>query len=380
MCGDTKMTFELLEKTPQVNPLLVRLYDTHNLYNLAGSKDSGEACMELTTIMVDLMSVRLSETESELITDVLLALMKQAEGDLKSAMANRLAAMENVPLRMVLALANDDIKIADPVLRKSPVLQDLDLAYILQAKGVTHGRSMSHRRNLGVEMINMLADTKDFEIAVNMSGNDGLKLTKHAFEIFAGMAKNEDALAKPLLSRHDLPKDIAAQLYYFVSEELKHALVERFGYDAHNAVSAVDDITREILSEESELPQSDRLMTLAHGALARGEVTPSGMIQTIRRGQFATFLAHFTVYFGLPKETAKTILRQSTGRALAIVCKAKEFTKADFVSLYLLTERFRSGTGATKRIVNHKELTRIMTMFEEIDAEHARKILKNSRH
>ena len=72
------MAFEAFEKTPEVAPLLVRLYDTHNLYALAKDKESDGACSELTTIMTDLLSIKLSEKESELITDVLLALMKQA--------------------------------------------------------------------------------------------------------------------------------------------------------------------------------------------------------------------------------------------------------------------------------------------------------------
>ncbi len=375
------MTFELLEKTPQVNPLLVRLYDTHNLYNLAGSKDSEAASMELTTIMVDLLNVRLNDRESELITDVLLALMKQAEVDLKVALAERLASMDHISLRMVLAMANDEISVADPILRNSPVLQDLDLLYILQAKGVEHGRAMAHRKHLGPEIINVLADTKDFEIAVNLSENDGLKLTEHAYTIFTDMAKGHDALAKPLLARTDLPKDVASKLYHFVGDELKKSLTRRYGIDAQVAVAVLDDITMEMVTDETELSHCDRLLAMAQNQVARGEMNASVMIATIRRGQYATFLAQFSAYCAVSKETAKTILRQTTGKALAITCKAKDITKADFVSMYLLTERFRSGSnGATKRLVNHKELTRIMTMFDEINAEQARTILKNSRH
>ena len=177
------MTFEVLEKSPEVAPLLVRLYDTHNLYSLAEDKGNEEACFELTTIMVDLLNIRLSDKESELITDVLLGLMKQAEKDLKAALADRLSTMDKVPLRMILSLANDEISIADPVLRNSPVLHDLDLIYILQSKGVVHGRSIAQRDGLSTTIINLLADTKDFQIAVNLANNDGAALTEHAFNL-----------------------------------------------------------------------------------------------------------------------------------------------------------------------------------------------------
>ena len=369
------MSFDVLQNTPQVAPLLVRLYDTHNLYALAGEKGSDESCLELTTIMVDLLSVRLSEKESELITDVLLALTKKAEADLKIALAERLSTMEHVPLRMILSLANDEVRIADPVLRSSPVLHDMDLMYILQAQGVGHGRSIALRHGLSASVIDMLVDMHDKQIALNLSENEAVSLTSHAFDVISDMAAKDKDIAQPLLMREDLPQDIAGKMYEFVSAELKNTLRARFGIGAEPAIAVLEDIALEIRNPERG--PTDELMAFAHNQMRRGELHVSTMISTIRRGQYATFLAQFTVYCGLPAATVKAMVRQETGKGLAIACKAKDVTKADFVSLYLLTERFRSNV---KRMVNHTELTRVMTMYDEINPEEARTILKNSRH
>ncbi len=372
------MAFEMLQKSPQVAPLLVRLYDTHNLYTLAENKGDEGACFELATIMTDLLSIGLSEKESELITDVLLALMKQAEVDLRRALADRLAGMDNVPLRMILSLANDEIAVADPVLRESSVLHDLDLAYILQCKGVSHGRSIATRRGLSAAIIDMLANTEDFTIAVNLSNNDGVSLTQHAFRIFADMAAKDKLLAGPLLSREDLPQDIAGKLYEFAGEELKKSLQKRFGIGAEPAAAAIDSIVLEL--REHEIPKqaiADVLMAAAHNQQRHGELRVPVIIATLRRGQYSTFIAQFAVFCSLPADTAKAMMRQESGRGLALACKAMDVTKADFVSLFLLTDRFRSGG---KRMVTHHELTRIMTMYDDIDADDARQILNNSKH
>ena len=373
------MTFEVLEKSPEVAPLLVRLYDTHNLYALAEDKGSEDACFELTTVMVDLLNIRLSDRESELITDVLLALMKQAEKDLKIALADRLSGMQNVPLRMVLNLANEDISIADSVLRNSPVLHDLDLIYILQSKGVDHGRSIALRKGLSAAIINMLADTKDFQIAVNLSGNDGAALTEHAFRIFADMARYSDVLARPLLSRDDVPQEIAGKLYQFVGEELKTMLTERFGIGAAKIVAAaIDDITIELReTDNTKYDAGEMLLAHAHNQQRRGELKLPSIVSLLRRGQYSTFLAQFSVFCGLSVDMTKAMVRQETGKGLALTCKALDIPKADFVSLFLLTDRFRTHT---KRMVNHKELSRIMSMYDSIDREDAIKALTNSRN
>lgn len=373
------MAFEAIQKSPEVAPLLVKLYDAHSLYALAEDKGSTDSCYELTTIMTDLLTIKLSDRESELITDVLLGLMKQAEKDLKIALSERLSSMDNVPLRMVLSIANDEIDVADSVLRHSSVLQDMDLIYILQSRGVSHGRAIAFREGLSATVIDMLAGTKDFGIAVTLCENDGINLTQRAFDIFADMTREHDALTKPLISREDLPQDIAGQLYQFVSNELKKQLHERFGIGAEPVVAALEDITLEMIETRTQKDHQhvDQLMAYAHNQQRRGELKLPAIVGALRRGQLATFLAQFAVYTGLPAATVKAIMRQETGKGLALACRAMDVPKADFVSLFLLTDRFRS---VQKRVINHKELTRVMVMYDDIDPDKAREIMNNSRN
>jgi hypothetical protein len=121
----------------------------------------------------------------------------------------------------------------------------------------------------------------------------------------------------------------------------------------------------------------DQLMAYAHNQQRRGELKLPAIVGALRRGQLATFLAQFAVYTGLPAATVKAMMRQETGKGLALACRAMDVPKADFVSLFLLTDRFRS---VQKRVINHKELSRVMTMYDDIDPDKAREMLNNSRH
>ncbi len=372
------MAFDVLEKTPEVAPLLVRLYDTHNLYNLAGDAGSKDAHLELTTVMVDLLNIRLSEKESELITDVLLGLMRRAESDLKASLAERLSGMPEIPLRMVLALAGDEISVAETVLRKSPVLHDMDLVYILQAKGILHGRAIAHRAGLGETLVNMLADLRDAEIALNLCENKGVKLTDHAFEIFGEMAEDLALLARKMTLREDLPRAIAAKLYSFVGEELKAVLFEKMGTHAGAATRALNDIMVEFI--DARIPgddeKLDHLVDVAKNQSHRGQLQFLTLISSLRRSQYMTFTAQAAVFFDLPEETMKAVLKQKTGTSLAIACKALEVSMGDYISLYLLTERFRN---AQRRVIGHEELGRTMRSYDSINPVYALKMLNDSR-
>ena len=373
------MSFDnMLEQSPEVAPLLVRLYETNNLYGLAGTKNSPEAQSELTTVVVDLLTIKLSLKESELITDVLVGLMKQAEKDLRQALADRLAAMETVPLRMLLHLANDEISIADPILRQSPVFEDMDLIYIIKSKGRDYWQSIAHRKSLSPAIINVLADTKDEGTAIILSENERIQLTDHAFSVISDMAQTNEDVARPLLMRDDLPRGIAAKLYEAVGEELKKQIAERFGADGQSLMPVFNSVIAELKDADSHAYEpADTLLSHAENLKRRGELKVGGMISTLRRGQMATFIAEFSVFCSLSMETVKMMLKQENGKMLAVACKAMDLQKTDFVSIFLLTDRIRSQG---KRIISHTELTRLMNIFDMIKPEDARAILKNSRH
>lgn len=365
----------MLENAPEVAPLLVRLYDTHNLYALAQDKDP-QARGELTSVMVDLMQLDLNPSEKELITDVLMALMRQAEKDLRAALAERLAAKESVPLRIVLHLASDEIAVADSVLRNSPVLQDMDLVYLVKSKGKEHWRSIARRENLGDKVVDSLAETRDLATAVILTENKNQHLTDNAVKIFANMARSSDKLARPLLMREELPAAVAGRLYEYVGQELKDYIVRTFGENAASAAVSLNDVVLEFRgAAESKYVPSEDMRSAADQLMKKGILNAGMMLDTLRRGQIASFISMFATYCGLTPETAEHILRQENGQGLAIACRATGLVKSDFLNIYLLTNRVRSGG----KIVNQSELAAALHYFDKVTTAQARKILAQSK-
>ena len=371
------MSFNMLESTPEVAPLLVRLYDTHKLYGLA-KDENPNARSELTTVMVDLLKINLNENEKELITDVLMTLMRQAETDLRMALADRLAVLDNVPLRMILHLANDDIIVADPVLRQSPVLQDMDLIYIIKAKGPEHWRAIARREALGSSVVDSLAETKDVVTAVLVTENSQNNISDKAMNTFTTLAMGSDTLARPLLMREDMPEALALKLYEYVGQELKQYILDHYDADAAQAASvALNDVTKEFREAVAlRYTPSEQMIAAAELLMEKGSLKVDTMTQSLRRGQFGYFIALFSVYCGLSPLTVEQILKQESGQGLAVACRATSIIKNDFVSIYLLTNRLRNG-GA--KIVNQNELAGALRYFEKITTAQARKILSQSR-
>lgn len=371
------MDLDFLGKTSKVTPLLVRLYDSQNLSTLAKDKKP-MARVELMTAVTELLEMELAPKEMELIADVLMALVRQAEMDLRQALAERLSAMENVPLRLVLQLANDEISVARPILNQSPVLTDLDLIYLIKSKGAAHWQAIAGRETLSNQVMNLLADTGELGTAKVLAENKTLRLTAHALAALIDMAQNSIEITRPLLRRPEVSAEMIKCLYLVAGQALKDFIVENYDMEHCSLTEAVDDIVIEMVDAadgKADFAPTSSMIKAAERFQSKGLLSVKLMMGTLRRGQVQSFVAQFSKYTGLSVQSTEEILKQSSGQGLAVACKACDIEKPDFISIFLLTNSMRNGT----QLVDLKDMTKAINYYTRIGADVAKNIIDNSR-
>lgn len=369
------MDLSFLDKSSGVTPLLVKLYDSHKTYGASKDKNPN-AHTELTKAVTDLLSIDLSTREAELIADVLIALIRQAETDLRKALAERLSVLDNVPLRVVLQVANDEIDVAASVLRNSPVLGDMDLVYIIKSKSAEYWRAIAARQSLSGHVVDILADTEDFETALTLVENESITLTEHAVSVLSDLARDHGDLATPLLRRDEVTDEIAARMYQYVGKHLKQYIVEKFKVNTAVMLDTIDEVVLEFVeSAAHEYIPAHQQLRAADRFKEKGILTVGLMVNTLKRGQVQAFVAQFSKYTGLSPATVADILIQPSGQGLAVACKAFEISKPDFTSIYLLTNRARNNG----KMVDLKDMSRAMNYYDSIKTDMALSIMKNSK-
>ncbi len=359
----------------RVTPLLVNLYDTHRVYELAKDKRA-PARSELTGIVLELLNEELSPREVELVTDVLIGLMQQAEEDLRRALAETLADRDNVPLRLILHMANDEISIAGRVLKDSPVLGELDLIYIIKSQGPDYWRAVALRKILSDKVIDLLADTEEPVTAKNLIENKNINLTPHSMEVIAGMTLENETLAGPLLARDEIPREIAFRLYRYAGEQLKVEICERFEVDEGEIEKVIDKAVSGLsVSDSSSWLPSVGQLDAARTAFDHGRLGVPDMIDVLRRGDITEFVAGFSVFSKLDPEMVVEILSRRYGQGLAVACKGLNIEKSDFLTMYFLTQKVRKSS----RIANRYDIAQALAFYERTGRENAVILLENSR-
>ncbi|MGH1376503.1 MAG: DUF2336 domain-containing protein [Alphaproteobacteria bacterium] len=320
--------------------LPAQLSDIQNLCELARDKDPS-ARAELARSVGYILEAEVSPRESEIIADILIGLLRQAEADVRYALSEQLSKIEDAPLRLILQLANDDIDIARPILVNSDVLGDMDLMYIIKSKTNEYWQTIATRDHLSDSVIDVLADTEDFDTALALAENEGIKLTDHALIILSDIAQGSDILAKPLLLREEVSQDIAVKLYKFVGEEIKSFIGENYNFDIQKVSKAVDDTVADLsdTSFQSGLEPEPYMIDAAETFKEQGLLNVQMLLNTLRRGHMRSYIAQFSVYTGLSVKAVQEILSQSNGQGLAITSRAYGIEKHDFVSMFMLSSR-----------------------------------------
>src|SRR5271156_6759965 len=123
-----------------------------------------------------------SDAHVDVFDDVFGLLIKEIETKARAELANRLAHVSNAPLNVIRALASDDdIAVAGPVLKLAPRLQEADLVDLAKTKGQAHLQAISTRQALGEAVTDVLVRRGDREVARNVAGNRGARLSEAGF-------------------------------------------------------------------------------------------------------------------------------------------------------------------------------------------------------
>lgn len=305
----------------------------------------------------------LNETEQSLASEILLNLIRQAESDLREALAERLSVQANIPPEVIVYLANDQINVARNVLMHSPVLNDVDLVYIISSKGSEHSREIAKRDGVSPMVADRLIDTGDVETMLNLIDNQRAHLQKASMRKLAKASLRSEELQAPLLRRPEVDTDVAIDLYLVVSQALRKEISERFVIPPHVIEHSIENLIHELSNEAKGLREATPdMQALAKRFGERKDITADLMIRTLRRGQVGFFVALFAEATKLPAESIIKLIQKDGGKPFVVACRHIGMMKSEFASIFLLSRGIRTGD----KIVDQRELAMALKNFDAI--------------
>ena len=304
------------------------------LQQLASSKtgNSRDEILDRVTDLFFLTSDTQGVTERAVFGDVMERIAYELETEARARLAERLAETHEAPHKLVVKLANDHIKVARPVLEKSPCLSDADLVDIAEASGQDHLHAISSRKELSVTLTDVIVERGNDTVLTHMAGNKGAEFSSNGLKRLTMRAEGNSNLFSALEDRPDVPMEMLAEIKRTIAVRL---WTEVSGNSSGITGKEIDAIVEAKASElKLDSPGSKPSSATRH---KRDHVVTEDMVLSFARSRMVTESVQcLSLMSGIPTSRVSHCLLDADLSALAVLCKANKFKSTTFAALIQL--------------------------------------------
>ena len=319
----------------------------------------------------------LTKHEEELVNQLVLDLLKDTNVVVRQALVTEFARAIDAPREVALRFAKAPIEIARPALTSNQNLNDDDLIMVINTNSVDHAAAIATRQKISEAVADALITTGDVGIMQVVAENLGAKLSGKAIEIMVDAARLASLLQKPIMSRPELGAESAIRLYWWVSQDLRRATLERYGFGPGKLDAALTKATEEVVASLTLQKEDDVAMShLADWLQERGALTVKLLPHLLRVGHFRLFNISLSRLSHLDLATVDLINTASAARMMVVLCRAIEIEKGTFVSIFLMSR----GGRKDDQIVHPRELSQAIDAYDKLPPEMAKAILEQWRN
>ena len=306
------------------------------------SAPARRALVEAVTEIPQAVDEKTSQRERKLMFDILRRLVHEAEMVVRRTISLRLSEMEDAPRDLVRLMANDKIEIAYPILTKSGVLEDSDLAEVIEHRTFEHQLAVAIRSNISEMVSDTLVDTGDTNVIKCLLQNSTSQISRATMEYLVEQSEREDTFREPLVRRQDLGRDLAEKMFLWVSQSLRDVIVDDWDFDVRTVERLITDAgQRGWKDTDTAEERQSKAQELAESLDEQGLLSQESMMRILRNGDVALFIAMFSRITRLDDAFVKRIIFDPGGRALAAACISADIDEEGFRLIYGFARKAR---------------------------------------
>jgi len=273
----------------------------------------------------------------DLFDGVLLDLIPHTELAARADLAERLSLLANAPRGLVGQLAREDeISIAGPLLRRSPVIDEKALIEIARLKGQGHLLAISERPALSPDLTDIIVRRGDREVVRRAAGNAGALFSPAGYSALIKRAGQDSVLTLAVGRRDDLSdqqlKDLLAGSIDIVRRRLFEVVKPARQAAIKQAISEISGVPEQVESRRDFGPAQRAILAL-HSA---GELNEGALLGFAKAHKYEESVAALAAMSGVKIATLDRLIAGDRHDPILIVGKAVDLEWATVRALILL--------------------------------------------
>jgi uncharacterized protein (DUF2336 family) len=273
----------------------------------------------------------------DLFDGILIGLVPHTELAARADLAERLSVIANAPRTLVGQLAREDeILIAGPLLRRSPVIDERALIEIARIKGQGHLLAMSERPTLSPDLTDVIVRRGDRDTVRRTAGNAGALFSQAGYSTLIKRANQDGVLTLTVGRRDDLSdpqlKDLLAGSIDIIRRRLFEVVKPGRQAAIKQAMSEISGVP-EIVESRRDFAPAQRTILALHGA---GELNEAALLGFAKSHQYEESIAALAAMSGVKIATLDRLIAGDRHDPILIVGKTLGLEWATVRALILL--------------------------------------------
>ena len=328
--------------------------------------------VEMLTRITDLFvsgAPRFAEDQVGVFDDVMVRLVAAIEAQARARLAQRLAPITNAPTAVIHMLAFDDnIDVAEPVLRQSERLGERELVANANSKSQQHLAAIAQRTSLSEAVTDVLVERGDREVVQSVVKNSGARFSDAAFRTLVKRSTGDDALAAEVGKRDDIPRPC----FLMLLETASNAVRARLAAENPLAAAAVEGVVAEVVGGiRSDARNASPDFATARAAVERQSrirrIGEAEIYQYARDRKFEETAIALSLLCDTPIDVVERALLDPGAEIVLILAKVAGLSATTTKALLLLR--------AADRGMSAGDLDRALASFNRLQPETARRVL-----
>lgn len=286
------------------------------------------------------------------------------------ALADALAGSPDAPRHVILALAADQMDIAERVLSRSPLFIDAELVDIVAGAPEPLQMAVVRRPEVSSAVAAAVAEVGDMAVCHRLLQNGGAAIARISLRRMAERFGDEPEMREALLDRPDLPAEVEQLLVRRLGDALGNLVIMRNWMPEERAATltreACDRATVAIAAETA----AEELAALAEHLRVTGQLTTALLLRTLCAGNIAFFSAALAVLSGMPEDRATAIVMAGRAGALGALYAKAGLPPSAFDAFTAAVEACRSaeaeGGPADRYQFSRRMVDSVLARYAEI--------------
>jgi uncharacterized protein (DUF2336 family) len=243
--------------------------------------------------------------------------------EIRATIAEAVKDLPAAPRSLVLALAADrDIRVADPVIRLSPLLTEADLLALVDAPSLRETLAAVARRPAISEAVaDALVAAGDPVAVVTLLRNPTAAIRESTLDALVVQAAEQTAWQEPLVRRPALPPRAALALAAFVAEALLAPLAARADLPPAVAAQLRAAVATRLAGARRTGESIEDAASRASLLEQSGALDDAALLRAAQAGDAAFAAAALALRSGLPRSTVDRAIATRCAKAVAGMCR-----------------------------------------------------------